>query len=374
MNRFVIEHAKVADRAELLDLLLKAFRENNPDHPPFDILYPELLAATDAAMRLHLIIRENGRITACVGVYPLDLRIGPVQVRVAGIGQVVCAPEARRGGRVSALLKHAVGYMAATLKCPLSWLGGRREFYAMFGWERAGSIVQLNLDGRSVGTPPEGWRVSQAAITPETADQLWELRNRQPVRQILTRQEWFTKLQRHGTEIWCATPDGSSQPTTFVVLNASGKQLCEWTGIDTGIHAIVATLVKQYQGVSLQLLPGFDPGTEFFWTHSVWTSGVMSNLLVADLPALLAAYAPLIEERLPPGKGLDLNMTAWQSLDSATARLGAGGENLSLDPLRMARFLFGPAAPSAMLQLPAHQRWLDQVFPLPFRLPLNSHL
>ncbi len=374
MNKFTIDTARTSDRAELLDFLLQAFKTDSPDHLPFETLYPDLFLPTDEAMGCHLVIREDSRITACVGTYPLDLQLGPVRLRVAGVGQVACSPSLRRGGLVSTLLNHAARHMADNLKCPLSWLGGRREFYAKFGWERAGSIMVINIDSRSLAAEPTGWAVRQAEPTEETVDLLWDLRERQPVRQILSRQEWLAKLQRHGTEIWYATPDGAVQPSAFAVFKVPSRQLCEYTGIDTGIQSILATLVKLHKGVNLEAAPEIDTSTGFFWSQSVWSSAAMSNLMVTDLPALLSAYAPLMEKRLPPGKGIALTITAWQSRDSATVRLGTGGEELALDPLNMSRLLFGPFAPSALLQLPTHLRWLDQLFPLPFRLPLNSHL
>ncbi len=375
MNNFAIDTAKAADRDELLDLLLRAFKTRSPDHLPFDILYPDVFDPTDEAMGHHYIIRENGRITACVGSYPLDLQLGPVKLRVAGIGQVACDVELRRGGRVTALLNHAISHMRDTLGCPLSWLGGRRDFYAKFGWERSGSILLVDIDSQSLKHEPEdGWTVRQLDPTQQTVDLLWDLRNRQPVRHIVTKRNWLLKLQRLGTEVWCAFHDGAATLGAFAVANRERKQLSEYTGTYTGIEAILAELTKRHSNLQMQLAPGLDPDTEFFWDRSVRPGAVMSNMLILDLPALLGAYAPVIEPKLPPNAGVELVMTPWQSADIATARLGTGVARLELDPLRMARMVFGPAAPSALLQLPRELLWLDQIFPLPFRIPLNSYL
>jgi predicted N-acetyltransferase YhbS len=372
MIEYAIDAARAADRDELLDFLLTAFRVNAPQHPPFDALYPDLFGANDAAMGRHLVIREGGRIAACVGAYPMDVRIGPCSVRVAGIGQVACAPDRRGGGRMTALLDAAVARLPDE-RCALSWLSGRRDRYARFGWELAGAALRLGMDARSVGAAPAGWSIECLSSQDSLADNVWQLRMAQPILEELPLGRWLVKLQRGQTHVWVARREGSHDAAAFAVARQDGSSLQEWGGDTGGLHAIAAAAVARYGGLSVTCLPGTDPSAALFWSIAVWSSGALSNLLVVDLAATLAAYAPLVHERLPPGVGAMLVMTR-QDREVGHFSLGNGGERIVLDRCLMARLLFGPTPPSALLGLPPRLRWLDQVFPLPFLLPADSHV
>lgn len=373
MPAFSLEVARSQDRDELLALLLRAFRVDNPQHPPFETLYPDLFAANDIAMGRHRIIREQGRITACVGAYPMEVRLGPCTVRTVGIGQVSCDPEARGGGRMTALLTATVDALPAS-GCAISWLGGRRDRYARFGWDLAGTTVQCTMDARSVGPTPDGWTV--AAQVPEHAPstELWRLRGTQPIREEVSREGWHAKLARGKSLLWTAHRRGAADEVrAFAVIREDGNNLQEWGGDLEGLHAIVAEAIARHGMARVVYQPGLDPAATWFHAHSAGESGALSNLLVIRLDATLEAFAPILRERLPHGHGVRLGMTL-PGASPEWAGLGTGGDALVLDRCTMARFLFGPLAPSVLLDLPGHQRWLDQVFPLPFLLPATAHV
>lgn len=372
MSQYAIEPAKAGDLHELLAFLLAAFRTNSPQHPPFEDLYPDLFAATDEAMGRHLVIREASRIVACVGTYPMDLRIGPCRLRVAGIGQVACAPDLRGGGRMSALLDATVARLPE-LGCPLSWLGGRHDRYARWGWELAGTALRCGMDVHSIGTPPAGWHAEAVSDPSALPDDLWPLRASQPVHEELPHAAWLTKLRRGQTAVWVARRDGSPESGAFAAIRQDGISLQEWGGAEEGLHAILAAAAGRYGAVSATFVPTLDPASALLWSRSTWVSGALSNLLVVDLPALWAAFAPVLQERVPPGVGAMLVM-AGRDRELGHVTVGHGGERLVLDRLGMARLLFGPTAPSALLGLPPRLRWLDQVFPLPFRMPPSSQV
>jgi hypothetical protein len=116
-----VETARAADRAELLDLLLRAFQVGNPNHPTFDSLYPDLFEPSDEALGRHLIVRREGRIVACVGSYPVELVIGTCRLRVAGIGQVAVATGTRASaGRRPATTSACPSLRAVRVRPPMA--------------------------------------------------------------------------------------------------------------------------------------------------------------------------------------------------------------------------------------------------------------
>jgi len=365
MNTFLLEDARAADRAELLEFLHSAFKTNDANHPRFEAIYPDFFfTATEETMARHRVIRHEGRICACVGWYPMRVRVGENNVDVFGIGQVSCDPALRGGGRMTALLDDVCAKMDAS-GAGLSWLGGRRDRYAHFGWDLAGANLMSGMDARSVAKPEPGWRVEQT--DPAQLARFWPLRNRAAISEDVPPETWLARMMRGGKLHRVFLASRGKDAGAFCVAQAAGggDSLMEWAGETAGIHAIVSHLLASGQkGVNVAYSPALDPAAQFFWNSAGWSSAPMSNLRVLNLGALFKGYAPWLAEHLPPGVGVNLSIR-----DGGSAQLGNGGPTLELDRLTMARFLFGPSKPSVVAALPSELRWLDQVFPLPFLLP-----
>jgi len=371
MTTFKLEDARAADRQELLDFLHGAFKTNDANHPRFETLYPDLFDPVDAAMARHRIIRDDaGRIGACVGGYPMRARVGACEVDVWGVGQVSCSPALRGGGRMTALMDDLCGRMEKS-GAALSWLAGRRDRYAHFGYELAGSNFVSGMSQRSAGEPAPGWVVEQVDAA-RIAD-FWPLRERAAVREEVSQEVWIKRLQRGGKphRIFTASRNGVAE--AFCTAQAEGgNSLLEWAGDTAGLHAICARLLATQPSVNATCAPECaDPAAGFFWSRATWANTSLGNLRILNMGALMDSYAPFLEGRVPRGAGARLVLRE----NNDTAQLGAaGGETLALDRLAMVRLMFGPLPPSRVAALPDSLRWLDQVFPLPFLLNPSSHV
>ena len=352
----IIETVGISDRRELLDMLATAFRDDNPAHPEFDFLYPDLFA--DTAMGCHRIIRQDGRIVACVGCYPQTLRLGPVTVEMFGIGQVSCLKAYRERGFMTALLKDAVARMEAT-SAAMSWLGGRRDRYAHFGWEIAGTGVRCRLSRkalRSTGVPPVSrmgvspmptfpvgetchsrpdqhglearathGRDAHAAFdfTPHTpadiSDELWALYQAGAVRCVYPKDEWLRKLARGGPQtIWTATERTAAATTTatetapaaFAVTSPGADTVHECGGEFGALRTLLTAIAERggHGGLWLSCCPGVTEFADFFWTHAEWVSPELLNLRVHHLERLLEAYRPIWGPHVPHGANATLIM------------------------------------------------------------------
>ena len=375
LRRLDVETARAADRCELLDLLLRSFRAQTPQHPAFDSLYPDLFQPTDECLGRHLIVRRDGHIAACAGVYPVEMQIGPCRLRVAGIGQVATDPPHRSAGLMTALM-HAVRERIARDGYVLSWLGGRRDRYARFGWEKAGLALRIWCDARSAGPAPGGWEVSCRPAGGPVENALWVLRESQPVRALCSRQEWILRLGRGKGEIWTAC---AGDRRAFLLLRADGRTAQEWGGDPEGLAALIPA-VAAGGGFSAVVLAGWDPLSRVFWERSAGAGADFANVLVADLPALFAAYAPILAERMSPRLAVRFAMLE-NGREVGEARLATDGRGdgparytVALDRLSMVRVLFGPVRPSQAVPGTDIPAALDALFPLPFIVPGTFHV
>jgi len=252
----------------------------------------------------------------------------------------------------------------------LAWLSGRRDRYARFGFEVAGTNLASGIAPFSVGEPEAGWNVEQVA--PSQLPRFWTLRNRAAVCEEVPPETWITRLLRGGKthRIFLASR-GKDAEAMCVMRPETGEGLLEWAGANAGIHAIIAHVLKTQNRVRVEYAPDcVDPAAKLFWNAAEWCGMSLACLRILNLVAVLGSYAPLLEKRVPAGAGVKL---AIEGADSA--QLGvASADELPLDRLTMTRVMFGPLAPSAVVALPEKLRWLDCVFPLPFMLPQSSHV
>ncbi len=294
MTRMNIEHAKGADRAELLDFLYAVFTRGNPKHARFETFCDDLFEPTDEIMGRHLVVREGGRIVSCVGAYPMNLSIAGCRVRFAGIGQVSTAKEALGKGCMTALMKAQL----ARLKdegVQLVWLGGRHDRYAHFGFETAGWVWCPWFDSHSLERAPHSRTVAKLGAGPNASvtPAMWELRRRTDPFVEEPFESWRKRLGRIKCEVWAATPAGAAEPDAWAVYSAEHKKLVDYAGSPAGILEIAAETVKIANTLNVSVGPHDAALMDALRPFTTWTGLGMHTLLSLDNASLLEAYAPL---------------------------------------------------------------------------------
>jgi predicted N-acetyltransferase YhbS len=96
-----------------------------------------------------LILKSEDKIAGHVGIYPLELVVGPSTIIAGGIGAVGVDPKTRGRGYMSNLMERSIQVMEER-KMPLSVLWGNRQRYMHFGYEVCGQKYQLDFDRRSI--------------------------------------------------------------------------------------------------------------------------------------------------------------------------------------------------------------------------------
>ena len=115
------------DYDELIDFGNMVFKED------FRALLPKLYQDHPEAAAHHHLIREDGRIKAMVGSFPITLKAAGRTLKVRGIGTVSVHPYARGRGYMKTLMGNAVKEAEAE-GAALMILGGQRQRYEYFGF------------------------------------------------------------------------------------------------------------------------------------------------------------------------------------------------------------------------------------------------
>ncbi len=139
---YKIERLTAKDYDELLDMLNTVFHK--PEGNTFDIFLPVMWERDDEHMSKHIAIRENGKIAAVVGIYPLPAKVGGEDIVFSTIGNVATLPEFEGKGMMRALMSKALEE-AESLGIDVARLAGARQRYNRYGFEQTGVDYMFKL-------------------------------------------------------------------------------------------------------------------------------------------------------------------------------------------------------------------------------------
>lgn len=315
-----IDYAHICDRQELLDFLLTVFKGNNPDHSPFEVIYPDLFAADDEVLGRHAVIREDGRIVSCVGTYPMLMQVGGCRIMTAGVGQVATLKSCTGKGYMTQLLNHEL-VRCRDEGCAIAWLGGRRDRYAHFGFELASLSYDYGCDAHSLRHLPSNYVVSRADATDPASitEEMFELRDR-TVNSVIEPLPLFkTQMHRLGFtfEIWSASITAGAAPEAWAVVDVMNKRIEEWCGSLEGRLAILRAAGTELGRVHKVETIADKAACDALRESCLYFSPLNRHLAILDRDGLLSAAAPLLpaDFKAPPE---------------------------TLSPLELVRSLFGP--------------------------------
>ena len=366
------EKAIAQDIPELLDFVCNTFRADNPGHPRFEALYPDLFLPTDEKAGRHLILRQNGKIISCIGSYPMTLNIAGCKILSAGIGQVSTAAEMKGRGCMSQLLVDSILRMEQE-GVALSWLGGRHDRYARYGWETVGTDFNYQYQGTAVRQVNETFLVSQSAgRETEISESMFAMR-KQGTTVDDTLENYRVRLGRSDSEVWVAHTKTSDEPVAWAVLFPQSRRVADFCGSVEGVVQIVKSAAFRLGSMSITVSAADCGLNERLRMECIYMGFPAQSLLVVSLKNTMEQYAPLVAKRLPAGFGVTLKMNREDG-SSEQVDLGAGGKVVELDRKRMARMLFGPERATDVPGVSPTLTELNTLFPLPFTLPELFHV
>ena len=142
-----IVRLEAADYKDAVAFLNFVFSEHYPIDFPTTL--PKLYKPTDELMSMNFAVKRDSKIRAIVGLYPLELHIGQVVLKLGAIGAVSTHPNDRGLGYMQRLMTHCVQVMKSA-SYDLSWLGGQRQRYGFFGYEVCGSKLLFMLTKKNI--------------------------------------------------------------------------------------------------------------------------------------------------------------------------------------------------------------------------------
>ncbi|MBQ7887111.1 MAG: GNAT family N-acetyltransferase [Clostridia bacterium] len=140
------------DRDEILSVLNRSF--TRPGHTAdFEKNLPIMWTGEHDYPSRHFGVREDGRLIAMLGVYPLPVSIAGHDLLFSTVGNVATLQEARGKGCMKLLMDAAMEELAH-IGADASRLGGIRSRYNRFGYDHAGRSIRFTLTRRNAAENP----------------------------------------------------------------------------------------------------------------------------------------------------------------------------------------------------------------------------
>ncbi len=129
---------------EVMDLLNLSFNFTDPEHQFLGLLpkcYREEYRPQDSN---YVVVDEDGVLAAAVGAYDHELTVCGRRIPCRGIGNVAVHPDHRKKGYMKLAMNKSLEDMVAD-GIALSTLGGRRQRYQYFGYDKAGPLYSFDF-------------------------------------------------------------------------------------------------------------------------------------------------------------------------------------------------------------------------------------
>ncbi|MDR1325057.1 MAG: GNAT family N-acetyltransferase [Treponema sp.] len=195
--------ASIDDYDEVIDLANYVF---SAARSPIDFpsLLPKLYSREYFMDSIHYIAKEDSRIKAVIGAYPLEMKVMADTLPGRGIGMVSVHPYARSRGYMKTLMNMALEDMRQD-NMAFSCLGGQRQRYEYFGYTPLGSHLAFDCNKRNTHHTLGRDFVSSLSLKRITAkddallDAIYQLHRAKPCHTTRQRDRLFALLSS-----WCA--------------------------------------------------------------------------------------------------------------------------------------------------------------------------
>ena len=150
MPEITVGPAREQHYGELMAMLDDVFfLEDSEPKRDFLRLLPKLYKKEYRPWDNNYCVWEGGVLKAAVGMYVRDVEIAGEPLRVGGIGNVAVARDCRRKGYMKLAMDAAMDAMRAA-GCDFGELGGQRQRYQFWGFERGGVAVDASFSEKNL--------------------------------------------------------------------------------------------------------------------------------------------------------------------------------------------------------------------------------
>ncbi len=348
------ERANPEDFDEIMDLANYVFSYSGDRHD-FPILLPKLYKKEYGTAIHHFVAREDGKILAVVGAFPMRMLVAGETLLVYGIGSVCVHPYHRNLGYMKTLMQLAHEAITAS-GADFSCLGGQRQRYQHFGYDRCGQSVEFTLNKANVRHRYGREVFQELSFRLMSADDpfLEICRGwftRRPAHVIREPDRFFDIQRSWNADMWCILANGT--PCGYLTASKDGKEVHELvTGDGRDPAEVLSSWIERKNMDTLKFsLPPYDQnGIASLSTlcESVLLEAA-DNMAIFNFPRVMKAFLQLKAgyAELPDGS-LVLSVegkTPFRiSMQEGRAHVVETDEpaNLILAYMDALAFLFGP--------------------------------
>jgi predicted acetyltransferase len=365
-----------------------AFSEESFTHTKnfFQIYYPHVRRKDTIDWNNSFIIKEKGKIVSHVGIFPLQVEADGVNLKVGGIGGVATLPDYRGKGYMSELLKYSIEKMKKE-GYSLSWLAGDRQRYRykIFGYEMAGRLVNFTISETSLRKTLDAGEIELVRYRGEREllVRIMACHEKEPLKTKRSKRDYELLMDRTGILTYLGKRDGKWAYVTCEG-NTLSSRLIEIGGDASVLTSMFISLMKKINQPLSILYPEYHNEIfSFLMRISLsWQKSPHCMLKILNLPELLEAFVPQIEEKCKGNnflKGYSVVLGMKDSKQYVSLEVGEKirvsetlkGELIALSDTEMVSLLFGPFDSSTILDRP--HPILGTIFPLNLYIwPLDS--
>lgn len=375
--------ARPGEFGELMDFIDLVFRPGQKGRCILGSQYPHLFQDRPSFLSRNILIRDRGEIVGNVSIHPVPLRLEEGSLVAGGIGQVGAHPQRRGEGIMTRLLEDAIERMRRQ-EMPISILGGDRQRYGWFGWEKGGVRNLFTLTPRFVGKPTPAERrlpIKQLGVTPAVARKMLAIDRQRPYGAVRRPGEMKPLCERRGREGWGCQVGGRF---AYAILGGARHQARAYERIDEAggdpqlLESLIRVLMARFRRDRLQAIvgPNVEDVAFFRRLSGGWERSTDCMIKILDLQLMLQGLEQLLKRRAQErGVGGRFHFVMEDSGQTGRLDLGKGkNHRLRLGDRDMVSLFFGALPVGEMMGGEAPFDLLDRLLPLPLFAPPLNHV
>jgi hypothetical protein len=390
-NSDLVERAGVSDFPKLMQMLIECFSQNVPNHPPFEILFPDSYSTREEDMANNFILRDKGIIVSCVGLFPMPLSLCGTVVEVGGIGGVCTRPEYRGKDFMQRLMDHVQKEMVRR-EYPFGWLWGDRRRYETWGYEVSCLTHKFDLTSRGPGL--EKYRgtlpgkIQEGTVDELDWETLWTQVGNNPFLTACGKENLRLKYKRLNQKILMVA--GAQGGHVVIHESGPGRTVRAYGGNPKTVGAILTEKLNA-GWTSLEAFLPFYPDS-FFDVFKDLMSGYQvrftGNIAIMNLKKTFQCFLPHFNQQVSSlglkGK-VKIVMGPARELPRQEIILEADGKELSITAglekpfagaaleltcFQMTETLFSSLGLGWLQGVDRRVQWLAALMPVPLSIPL----
>ena len=368
-----VERLTVNDYEEVLQVMNESFTEGS-HIADFEKHLPIMWTREHDYMSRHFGIREEGKLVAVVGVYPLPVNIAGHELMFSTMGNIGTSHGCRGKGYMKALLAAAMEELDR-IGADASRLGGLRSRYNRYGYDHAGVTYHFTLTRRNVLENPPEKKLHFRLIEQNDTEAVAFARSCQQRNGVYalrqTHLDFYMSMRAWEQQPYLAL-DENDKPVGYVCTSADFKAVAEAGVTEEARFLDVVSaflLEKDVPAVKFQLSPWDQKAVaEAFNVCEGWNLQAASMFKIMNWDRVTQALFDLACTLRPMADGeAKIHIKDWGTLKltvkdqkASVVRVDEDAD-ITLDHRTATQVLFGPLQPAVFPEKSVLSAWL----PLP---------